>query len=552
MAKAKTMMLPVYMLILILIYVHAAPYANAAAFQSKPISGFSRPLLTISPNPATTAANIQITAICPSGDICEIMYPGENHLLASSGSDIAAYTYPAGSLSPGTYQYYYAYDASNNTYSAPQALIVQTPGSSTNSASSSSNGASSSSNGASNSASSSSTNSASAITVTAPPPPQPIMACTLYGNSNYTNDWLPINYLVIITGFMVIAVLYAIGRALPPKTKSTIAGITKIEMTQLLISALIITLLLFFSSAACGISSSISHQLTGMSLGPFTYSDYYIGNLSMNTGLRLLTNIYSDSIAFSIDARVYSYMSAQLAGKIDLPQITVGPASIAPTEGYDLSIGYYLIADLYMDLFSPILVITIGMLFLQYLALPLIRLTAFALLLPVAIIIRSIAYTGAGGTGLRNVANAILAIAIALYLIYPLTIVLDAYMVHWIFSAQNPLYPYLSMGFTLTQLPSTFFSSAASSSPSTLPFGLPSPPVQSLISGVSSLGLSGIYDPYTPVTISNSVVNLMSQFIFIGVILFALNIAITVAFAMSLAKALNTGIEGAASFWNNL
>ncbi len=358
---------------------------------------------------------------------------------------------------------------------------------------------------------------------------------------------------MIIIGFMVMAVLYAIGRIMPPRTKSTIAGITKIEMTQLLISALIITLLIFFSSAACGISSSISQQLTGTSLGPFTYSDYYIGNLSMNTGLRLLTNIYSDSIAFSIDARVYSYMAAQLSGKLEIPTITIAPGvSMNVLEGYDLSIGYYLIADLYMDLFSPILVITIGMLFLQYLALPLIKLTAFTLLLPVAIIIRSIAYTGAGGSGLRNVANAVLALAIALYLIYPLTIALDAYMVHWIFSVQNPLYPYLNMGFTLTQLPSTFFSSASSSSPSTLPFGIAAPSELSLISGVSSLGLSGVYNPYTPITISNSIVNLMSQFIFIGVILFALNIAITVAFAMSLTKALNTGIEGAASFWNNL
>ena len=546
MKSAKTRMLPIYALILIIMLVHSSAVAKAAS-----------PTLTISPNPASTTSTVTITAQCPGKTIfnrlCEIRYPTENQELAF-GFGTATYTYPAGSLQAGTYKYFYAYDISTNTYGSGQVLTVLTPGAPTDSASNSaSNSASvSASNSASNSASSS-TNSASAITVAAPPPSQPIQACTLYGNSDYTNDWLPINYLVIIIGFMVMAVLYAIGRIMPPRTKSTIAGITKIEMTQLLISALIITLLIFFSSAACGISSSISQQLTGTSLGPFTYSDYYIGNLSMNTGLRLLTNIYSDSIAFSIDARVYSYMAAQLSGKLEIPTITIAPGvSMNVLEGYDLSIGYYLIADLYMDLFSPILVITIGMLFLQYLALPLIKLTAFTLLLPVAIIIRSIAYTGAGGSGLRNVANAVLALAIALYLIYPLTIALDAYMVHWIFSVQNPLYPYLNMGFTLTQLPSTFFSSASSSSPSTLPFGIAAPSELSLISGVSSLGLSGVYNPYTPITISNSIVNLMSQFIFIGVILFALNIAITVAFAMSLTKALNTGIEGAASFWNNL
>ncbi len=391
------------------------------------------------------------------------------------------------------------------------------------------------------------------MTLAPTPTTQPLQACALYGNSDYTNDWLPINYLVIIIGFMLIAVLYAIGRALPPKTRSAITGMTKIEMTQLLISALIIVMLMFFSSAACNISSSISQQLTGTSLGPFTYADYYIGNLSTNTGLKLLTNIYSDSISFSIDARVYSYLAAQLSGKLGTPKIPIGPgASLTVVEGYDLSIGYYLIADLYMALFSPLLVITIGMLFLQYLALPLIKLTAFALLLPVAIIVRSVAYTGAGGSGLRNAANAILAIAIALYIIYPVTIALDAYMVHWIFSTQNPLYPYLNMGFTLTQLPSSFFSSTASSSSISLPFGIAAMPTLSLLSGVSSLGLTGLYNPYTPVTVSNQIIDLMAQFIFVGVILFALNIAITMAFAMSLAKALNTGIEGAASFWSNL
>ncbi|MEM0149494.1 MAG: hypothetical protein QXW10_01200 [Candidatus Micrarchaeaceae archaeon] len=544
MVRARPKMLPFYaaMLAYVSILLFSTSYAVSPsgmlfapignghlnlALNLKPAQNF-KPVLTINPNPAYTTQSVTITATCtPSTDICEIDYPSLSTAIAT-GKGKATYTYNANSLPVGTRKYYYAYDKTLQIASAGQSLTITNKVASTNAATSS-------------------------ATPLPTPAPQAIQACTLYGNSNYTNDWLPINYLVIIIGFMIIAVLYAIGRILPPKTRSAIIGMTKVEMTQLLISALIIVTLMFFSTATCNISSSISQQLTGTSLGPFTYADYYIGNLSMNTGLKLLTNIYSDSISFSIDARVYSYLASELSGKIGTPSIKVMPGvTVSIDEGYDLSIGYYLIADLYMALFSPLLVITIGMLFLQYLALPLIKLTAFALLLPVAIIIRSVAYTGAGGSGLRNVANAILAIAVALYLIYPLTIALDAYMVHWIFSVQNPLYPYLNMGFTLTQLPSTFFSSAASSATTSLPGGLAAPPDLSLISGVGSLGLTGIYDPYTPITISNEIVNLMSQFIFVGVILFALNIAITMAFAMSLAKALNSGIEGAAAFWSNL
>ncbi|EQD40920.1 conserved hypothetical protein, membrane, partial [mine drainage metagenome] len=362
----------------------AAPQHNIVSFN--PATGGSSASLTITPNPAHTTQSVTITATCTGSsfnNFCAIYYPNKNTLLAF-GSGTATYSYPVGSLSAGTYKYYYAYSFSTGTYSVGQALVVLNPGAPTNAASNTaSNSASNTaSNTASNSASNTASNSASSAT---PPPlsaPQPIQACTLYGNSNYTNNWLSINYLVIIIGFMIIAVLYAIGRVLPPSTRSKIVGMTKVEMTQLLISVLIIVMLMFFSGAACNISASVSQQLTGTTLGPFTYADYYIGNLSTNTGLRLLTNIYSDAISFSIDARVYSYMASQLANGVTVPKIEIAPGIwFSVIEGYDLSTGYYLIADLYMDLFSPILVITIGMLFLQYLALPLIRLTAFVLIL---------------------------------------------------------------------------------------------------------------------------------------------------------------------------
>ena len=99
-----------------------------------------------------------------------------------------------------------------------------------------------------------------------------------------------------------------------------------------------------------------------------------------------------------------------------------------------------IMTNLYIDLFSSVLLVMIGMLFVQWLSLPIIQAVAFTLMLPFALILRSIAFASSGGQGLRETANAILAIAIALYLIYPLMIMFNSYAISYIFSPANPLY----------------------------------------------------------------------------------------------------------------
>ena len=187
-------------------------------------------------------------------------------------------------------------------------------------------------------------------------------------------------------------------------------------------------------------SQSLSHR----SMDPFQYADYYIGSVSLGNGLSLLSNIYSTSVSYAIYASVIRTVSVSTV-------LRLGPASLQPrgqrapcctacstnaTVSYhrlpvlgaicngknfcdyeripssDFAQLYDLFSSLYLDVYSPIIMVAVGMLFIQFLALPVMQYTAFTVVLPVAIGMRSISFFG---TGLADASNALIAIAVAFY-----------------------------------------------------------------------------------------------------------------------------------------
>jgi hypothetical protein len=286
-------------------------------------------------------------------------------------------------------------------------------------------------------------------------------------------------------------------------------------------------------------------------LSPFGFADYYVGNLALNTGLRLLTTIYSLGITYSIDARIFQALGTQL----DIPDLSVIDTPIFEanvTYGYDAGITYGIMADSFFAVLAPLVTLTVGMLFLQYLALPIIQYTAFVVLLPIAIALRSLSFTGGR---LRSTANAVLAIAIALYIIYPLTIAFDSYAVSWIFSPSNPEYgctSCLGSTYALASLPTSLFSNIPLSGEVTLgPVSVPLSVLSNFLGSSAGTYLSSLSPPVM-MSQMHTLITQISQFIFIAVVLFAVNISITIGFAMGLTRALDSGIEGAASFWSSL
>ena len=388
-----------------------------------------------------------------------------------------------------------------------------------------------------------------------------LQTCALYGGASYVNSWLSINFAVILAGIFVVTLVYMLSRFLPSSMKGKITSVMRVELTQLFISVIIIIVLIGAASTACTASTAISQHVTHTTESPFAYSDYYIGNLTLNTGLRLLTNIYLTSIDYGIDSRVYPALinyegpgflshTAKIVSKSTANK-GVEIFSVGFSFGADLGANFGILSDLYLAVFGPIITLVIGSLFVQYLSIPIFEYTAFTVVLPVALIMRSIAYSASGSGGLRSASNAVLAIAIAVYLIYPLMISYNSYIVNWIFSVQNPYFQYLHTSFTLDSLPSTFFSSLSSSVSGSF-LGITTPSLNSLLGNYASTGVLPLFDPFAVTSQILTTIDEMAQFIFVGIFLFGLDVAVTLGFAQSLASSLDAGIEGAASFWGNI
>src|SRR5271157_5240570 len=175
-----------------------------------------------------------------------------------------------------------------------------------------------------------------------------LQTCELYGIPNYTNNWISINFIVILTSLTVIAFVYAIANVLPTKMRSRLVDAIRSELSQVLLSAVIIGILIGSAQLACDMSASYSQSLGLTQLTPFQYADSYIGNLATNTGISLLTNLYSYSVAYEVEGITAVYImnfTASLLGGVagDLLSGSGGAAfSSTSSSGTSISLTVYL------------------------------------------------------------------------------------------------------------------------------------------------------------------------------------------------------------------
>ncbi len=419
--------------------------------------------------------------------------------------------------------------------------------------------------------------------------PTTINTCALWGTTSYVNSWLSINILVIIISLLAIAVAYSMSSFMPANTRSKMRGFVRFEMIQMIVSILIIGALLAFSAGACKVSTTISQSLSHQTMSPFQYADYYVGAVSLGTGLTLLSNIYSTSISYAVEAAVIKTLPSayvRLYGRYNdqsvfnnpiikwFTQKNDGIPSAVPFLGglcdgsnwcdyerlpsLDFSQLYSLFSAIYLDVYSPIIIIALGMLFIQFLALPIMQYTAFTVVLPVAIAMRSIAFFG---TSLGDASNALIAIAIALYIIYPMTVAFDSYAIGYVFSSSNPSAQYIGGAFTVNTLtPASFFQPhcTVAQQKANDPACQPASTGAGIVWSQATLVFGSVFDPasfsfWVPGFGLISSIHLytddMAQFIFQSILLFALNISITVGLAVSIHRALKSGLGEAGRFW---
>ena len=381
--------------------------------------------------------------------------------------------------------------------------------------------------------------------------------CALYGATTYANNWIGINLLIVVLSLMIVAVVYSIGRILPDRIRGKVTEATKSEITQAILSVIIIVILAGTAQVACSVSVSLGSRIlisagipaAQASLSPFAYADYYVGNLAMHKGLALLSNIYSTVISYDIASSVYGFVGGFLS-KFASDALSLGFAkglfSVSISPSFDFSIVLRLFADQYLLIYAPTITMVVGALFLQYIALPILQYTAFVVILPIAIAMRSLSFTG---ITLRNTSNAVLAIAIASYIVYPMTVLFDSYVMYWIYSDANPSLLYLNAAYTLDELPINSFLN----NPMNTQFGSAQSSVSFVMSALSGSNfISSLFNPFSIIPHTHAIINNIAELIFQGIVLFAVNVAITLGFAIGLTKALNSGIEGAGSFWSNM
>ncbi len=376
--------------------------------------------------------------------------------------------------------------------------------------------------------------------------------CLLYGATN----WIGVNILIILISLFIVAGVFAISNIFATSMREKLKQAARSEITQAFISAIIIVALAVTATTACAATSSLSQSLNHQGTSdPFVYATYYIGNLSTNTGINLLTNLYSTSISYAIEAQVMQSFGGIFNTKLNsisgIISSTLGISRVVTLSiGSTVQLGelFTALSALYLTVFAPIVTIAIGLLFIQFVALPVLQYTAFSVILPVAIGMRSLAFLG---TNLRSAANAVLAIAIAAYIIYPVMISFNAYVVSWIFSAQNPSYQYIKSTYVVPNIPvSTFFKDTPSTSYTGI-LGTAFTKIAPFVtSAFSSTGI--VILPGTLVVQAQAIVNQTAQFLFASVVLILIDIAVTIGFASGLARALNGGLQDAGSFWSGI
>ncbi len=380
-----------------------------------------------------------------------------------------------------------------------------------------------------------------------------VNSCQLFGGSSYVTGWLGIIYLILGASIFIIVMVYIISKLLTPSLNAKLTAVVRSEIMQVFLIVIIILILMSFLETSCSLTMGVSKSLTGMDLTPFQFADYYLGNLAFGRGIDILTQVYTYAITYAIDARIWGIIGSIIG--VSTPGINTEEFGLNFPVGADLGGMYSIISDGYIAILAPLLVISIGMLQLQWLALPIIEYTAFTVVLPVALVLRVFSFSGGG---LRRASNEFLALAIAMYLIYPLMISFDAYAINFIFSPANPVYSCtncLNTPFTVNSTSSSgFFSSIynSSSTGTSTGFSVTSPSINTLLSTtILSSYASSLFPPEAIIEF-NSVISQMGQYIFTALFMFGIDIVVTAAFAMGLSKGLNSGIEGAASFWSGI
>ena len=369
--------------------------------------------------------------------------------------------------------------------------------------------------------------------------------CSLGGLNSY--NWIGVNSIVIMLSLSIASLAYVIANLVGTQDANKIKGYIRYEYVQAVIAIAIIVIVLAISSTVCNLSVS----LTPNGQAPFAFAQNYVGTLLFVHGTGLITQMYAASVQYTVFGNVIDFFSSEVASSLQKALVTLpsfAGVSITLSPGGAFASTFNSYASILTDEYTPLVIATFGMLFIQYIILPLISGSALVIVLPIALIMRSLSFTG---PRLRNTADSFIAIALAFYFIFPLTFVMDQGIMNWLYCANGATgtcNPYAAYAGAYTS-PTISESSLFANNPTPLPswLDLPSTFYQGTFSSLFFDSQTGNSNPITSVIYAPTAIvgfaDEVSQYIFQGIVLMALNTAITIVFAIGLTKGLSESLN---------
>jgi hypothetical protein len=366
-------------------------------------------------------------------------------------------------------------------------------------------------------------------------------------------DWISINTLVVLLMVTIAALVYAVGSFFPPERREKIKGVARYEIVEAIISVFIIITLILFASFACNAGGELVGQ-NGYS-GVFNAADGYVGGLLFTNGLSVMSNLYIVSTQYEVASSFFfeggDVSSAALskgleglAGMISGPlKAILGAVSFEiPLQGATFFIK---LSVLFSTVYGAMMDTSFGGLFILFLMLKIIEASALTVVAPVAILMRSLSFTG---PQLRRTSNLFLAIAIGFYFVLPLMILLNAYVASCLNlgTAGTCSYPYFSaylQGYKPLAPQASLFTTGT-----TVP--LNSQMLPSFASGFSlpltfySAAFPGGFGQLMETIINGGGVALqygtqVAGYLFMGIVLIALDLGVTAGFIVGITKGLD-------------
>ncbi|MGC8547543.1 MAG: hypothetical protein ACP5MC_00885 [Candidatus Micrarchaeia archaeon] len=360
--------------------------------------------------------------------------------------------------------------------------------------------------------------------------------------------WLQVNMLLVIAIITITGVIYALSNLFPTRSGERLRMIARYEIFEVLVSIIIIVVIMLLSDSMCNFGAAIAQQSNYP--GVFETDELYIGKLLFEKGTSIVSELYTTAIQYAIAEEIVSYVASNVFNSISSFLNGVLPVTIVPTLSADFSTIYLSYAGLFTGIYAMIVLSVFGVLFAIFLTLPIIQAVALTVVLPVAIAMRTLAFTG---PRLRETSNAFIALAIGMFFVFPTMLTLNTYIMGCLEGTTScQLTPQEQAYISTTSLPSQVSSIFSAQTAQEAALTLSSSFFNAINTYGAAPGFLGILGLIVDAPgVAMNYANIIAEYAFEGIVLIALDILVTVAFIAGINRGLNaiSGAFGTEPFW---